>query len=106
MINVVKLVSDKGDFVYVNNDVADIQYVHFTGLGFVLESDKKVEATKTEPTQTEPENDPKTADVNLDAEGLLKLSKADLLKLAAANEIKVSESVSKPDIVKQLLAKV
>lgn len=96
MINVLKLVSDKGDVVYVNNDVTDIQYVHFTGLGYAPETDKKVE-----PKQ----NDPKTADLTLDEKGLLSLSKADLLKLAADNEIKVSESVSKPEIVKLLLAK-
>lgn len=103
MINVIKLVNDKGDFVYVTADETDIQYVHFTGLGYVPEGTKKVE-TK-EPQKVPKPNDPNSAELSLDGQALMKLPKDKLVELAKAKEITVSETDSKAKIVEQLLAK-
>lgn len=104
MINVIKLVNDKEDVVYVTADETDVQYVHFTGLGYFPEGSKKVE-TKSEPTEPTENNDPDIAELSLDGQALLKLPKEKLIELAKTKEIAISASDSKAKIVEQLLAK-
>ncbi len=104
MINVTKLVNDKGDFVYVNSDETDIQYVHFTGLGYFPEGSRKVEVKVPQTGEPKP-NDPNTAVLDLDNQALMALPKEKLIELAKSKKVTVSASDSKAEIVKQLLAK-
>ena len=106
MINVMKLVKGE-EVVFVNDDRSDIQYRHFTELGFAVEGETPVTPA---PMGGAGEGGPGTEVKNdetitvLDEKELLVLPKADLIALATAKGIQVDETQPKDKIVELIVS--
>lgn len=105
MSNTIKLV--KGELqVIVNNDPSDIQYQHWSQLGFVVEG----EAQFSEPVKDREMKDEQATEAvkaeeqaPLAHEDLVALPKATLISMAQAKEIEVTDQMPKDTIINLLM---